>query len=452
MATRPGTPEKEEDKGKNIKFVRFVPPRARSSGDGDDSEDTPPTLPPLPRLPLAQPSSPPGPVTVVRGKQLSLLRAQLASSAYGDSDEVDEEDHEDSDEEDHEDSDEEEDYQELERSSEKDFSCLVMSCQRNTPQYIPRYGSNPLTKHEYFSLQTNWRHLLAGKRTYLRPPKGYPVHNDVFPCPLPQLEAMTRQEPIEILIRESSKNSIIQKKIKEHIGQMHDAQSEFTRLMEYVAASRDYFVCIQWDKAYFSNPEAYFSSVSSEFKHLVHLAANGISADDLYKTNLRETMPSRILSLLRLLTEVEIRAREAQYRPFFTEKKTAIEFCMTEVRPMDVEADDIQIRALSNALGIPLRVEVAGAGSRFGIVQVQCQDFFPRSESVGGSTSGPVHSSKSYSSPSKKDEPLEQQRDNDSVEQASASTCASLLSSDGIPLVTLLCTPGQYDILYRKQI
>lgn len=238
--------------------------------------------------------------------------------------------------------------------------------------------------------------------------------------------------------------------MQENIRQIGDGQAELTRLMECVTTSRDYFLCLKWDKAYFSNPEAYFSSIVSEFKHLVYLAANGsYTADDLYKTNLRETMPSRILSLLRLLTEVEIRAREAQYKPFFIEQKTAIEFCMTEVRPMDVEADNVQIRVLSNALGIPLRVEIAGAGSQFGMVQ--CQNFFPRKESAVGSTSRPVHSSKSYSSPSKTAERLEQQRDNDSVEQTSTSTSASLLSSDGIPLVTLLSTPGHYDILYRKQ-
>ena len=118
---------------------------------------------------------------------------------------------------------------------------------------------------------------------------------------------------------------------------------------------------------------------------------------------------------------------------------------------MDVEADNVQIRALTNALGIPLRVEIAGAGSQFGMVQLKCQDFFPQTESAVGSTSGPVHSGKIYSSASRTAENLDQQRDNDSVEETSTSTTGSLLSSDGIPLLTLLCTPGHYDILYPKQ-
>jgi hypothetical protein len=31
--------------------------------------------------------------------------------------------------------------------------------------------------------------------------------------------------------------------------------------MECMAAYRNYFLSLEWDKAYFSNPEAYFSSV-----------------------------------------------------------------------------------------------------------------------------------------------------------------------------------------------
>jgi hypothetical protein len=117
---------------------------------------------------------------------------------------------------------------------------------------------------------------------------------------------------------------------------------------------------------------------------------------------------------------------------------------------MDVEANNVQIRALTNALGIPLRVEIVCPGSDLGMMQVKCQDFFPQTESAAGSTWGPEHSGKS-SSPSRMAEHLDQQRDNNSVEETSTGTSGSLLSSDGIPLVTLLCTLCDYDILYRKQ-
>ena len=44
---------------------------------------------------------------------------------------------------------------------------------------------------------------------------------------------------------------------------MLDSQAEVTRLMEHVAVSRENFCRLKWDKAYFLNPEEYFSSVDS---------------------------------------------------------------------------------------------------------------------------------------------------------------------------------------------
>lgn len=117
---------------------------------------------------------------------------------------------------------------------------------------------------------------------------------------------------------------------------------------------------------------------------------------------------------------------------------------------MDIEADIPQIRALSNALGIPLRVEVADSRWQSGVVLVERQYFFPRSESGVSTTSASVHSRKSYSSPSTTAETLEQRRDSVSIERAGVSPSGNLLSSDGIPLVTLIYRPGHYDILYLK--
>ena len=50
---------------------------------------------------------------------------------------------------------------------------------------------------------------------------------------------------------------------QENLGQMQDSQAEVTRLMEHVAVSRENFCHLKWGKAYFLNPEEYFSSVAS---------------------------------------------------------------------------------------------------------------------------------------------------------------------------------------------
>jgi hypothetical protein len=44
---------------------------------------------------------------------------------------------------------------------------------------------------------------------------------------------------------------------------MQSSQAEVTRLMECVARSRVNFRRFNWNNAYFSNPEAFFSSVVS---------------------------------------------------------------------------------------------------------------------------------------------------------------------------------------------
>ena len=44
---------------------------------------------------------------------------------------------------------------------------------------------------------------------------------------------------------------------------MQGSQAEVTRLMKCVAKSRKNFCRLQWNNAYFSDPEAFFSSVVS---------------------------------------------------------------------------------------------------------------------------------------------------------------------------------------------
>ncbi|XP_062183714.1 OVARIAN TUMOR DOMAIN-containing deubiquitinating enzyme 1-like [Phragmites australis] len=362
------------------------------------------------------------------------------------------------------------------------FRCLLMSFQQNIPRYIDRHKCEPLTKREYFSLRHKWRQLLAGKRTYLRPPNNnrvpeYNYDDFLFQNPEPLLRTLGRQEPLLVLVRKAAKNPVIQQKFKilskhyvcfrrtrkdgccfyraflfsylENLGQMQNSQAEVTRLMECVATSRENLCRLKWDKSYFLNPEAFFSSVVSEFRHLVNSVANGLSADELYKRSLQEIMSFRILSFLRLLTEIEIRTHEEDYKSWFPLQKNALWYCIKAVRPTDVEATELQMRALSYALGIPLRLVVVDSFLKDGVVQVQHVDFLPRSESGISTTSGPLDSIESYSLSSTTDKPPEQGRNSNSVMQVGVSTCDNL-SSDGMPLVTLLYKKGQRDILYRK--
>ncbi|EMS55126.1 hypothetical protein TRIUR3_00854 [Triticum urartu] len=319
---------------------------------------------------------------------------------------------------------------------EKFYISLFMSAQKkNLPHDLVRHDSVPLNKNEYFSLWENWNQLLDGKRTYLRPPKDCRILSvsGVFRCPDARPRTLGCKEPLLDLVQDYPDNDIFQEIIKENLGQMQDSQAEVTRLMEHVAVSRENFCRLKWDKAYFLNPEEYFSSVASELNHLVNSVANGLSSDELYKRSLQEIMPLRIISLLRLLAETEIRTREADYKSFIPGNMNVNQYCYKEVRPLDVKPTMLAMRALTYALGIPLRLEILGRALMAGDLQVKRLDFFPRSESGKGA----FHMVQSYWSSTSTPEPLELGSGN-------------LLLSDGTPLLTLLCRSEDCDILYRK--
>ncbi|XP_006652139.2 OVARIAN TUMOR DOMAIN-containing deubiquitinating enzyme 1-like isoform X2 [Oryza brachyantha] len=346
--------------------------------------------------------------------------------------------------------------------------CLFMSAQNECPLYIGRNDSAPLTMHNYLALRKKWWRLLAGKRTYLRPPKSHLGHDGAFKCPNARPSTLGCQEPLLALVHLSTEKHIIKQKIKllgeqyalvrqvrkdgssfyrafvfslmENLGQMLEKQVEIARLMERVDMSLEKLSDLEWDKAYFLNPAAYFSSVANEFDDLVKSVADGLPADELYKSSLQEIKSSRTLSLLRLLTEIEIRTREEDYLPCPLGYTDALEFCVKMVRPMDIEPGVTQIKALSNALGVPLRIEVADSSSQFGAVQVTRIYFFPQSEPTDPSES----------SPGKATETLEQQTDSVPVERAGECPSGNFLTSGGIPLVSLLYRPAHYDILYLK--
>ncbi|XP_021301493.1 uncharacterized protein LOC8074859 isoform X5 [Sorghum bicolor] len=283
---------------------------------------------------------------------------------------------------------------------------------QNLPHYIGRQDCEPLSTQEFFSLRHNWQQLLDGKKTYLRRAAESNYADCVFVTPESLDEALGCQEPLSHLVRGAAGKPNRQQKFKilsehyvcfrpvrsdgsqfyraflfsylENLGKMQGSQAEVTRLMECVARSRVNFLRLKWNNAYFSNPEAFFSSVVSEFEHLVNSVANGLNAVELYKISLEEISSSRILSLLRLLTEVHIRTYEANYNREVVsqnqnEKINALLFCKESVRPFDADVSLLQMKALSQALGIPLHLAAVDGVKIGGTVQVKCIDIIPRS-------------------------------------------------------------------------
>ncbi|KAF8107892.1 hypothetical protein N665_0116s0097 [Sinapis alba] len=136
-----------------------------------------------------------------------------------------------------------------------------------------------------------------------------------------------------------------------------------------------------------------------------------ISYEELVNRSRDQSVSDYIVMFFRFVTAGEIRTRAEFFEPFITglSNTTVDQFCKTSVEPMGEESDHIHITALSDALGVAIRVVYLDRSScDSGGVTVNHHDFVP----VGTT--------------------------NEKEVEASA------------PFITLLYRPGHYDILYPK--
>lgn len=97
---------------------------------------------------------------------------------------------------------------------------------------------------------------------------------------------------------------------------------------------------------------------------------------------------------------------------FFYQLSFLAQFCKSAVEPMGEESDHVHIIALSDALGVPIRVLYLDRSScDSGGISVNHHDFVPAAGVVSSDSAG---------------------------------------SEIKIPFITLLYRPGHYDILYPK--
>ncbi|XP_026421290.1 uncharacterized protein LOC113317396 isoform X3 [Papaver somniferum] len=143
-----------------------------------------------------------------------------------------------------------------------------------------------------------------------------------------------------------------------------------------------------------------------------------ISCEDLMQRGRDNSVSDYVVMFYRFVTSGEIRRRSEFFKPFILclANTTVDEYCKTSVEPMGEESDHVQITALSDVLGVPIRV-----------MYLPCRSYDPKGVSVYHydfvPTVGDVpNTSKGDAVPVK-------------------------------PFITLLYRPfpGHYDILYPKQ-
>lgn len=161
--------------------------------------------------------------------------------------------------------------------------------------------------------------------------------------------------------------------------------------------------------------EDFFSLFLEQLECVLQGKEDSISQDELILRSRDQSISDYVVMFFRFVTSGEIRKRSEFFEPFILglTNATVEQFCKSSVEPMGEESDHVHITALSDALGVPIRVVYLDRSScDIGGVSVNHHDFLPtsgdKSNAKGGSTV-PVK-----------------------------------------PFISLLYRPGHYDILYPK--
>ncbi|KAL6580077.1 ubiquitin-specific protease otu1 [Orobanche minor] len=140
-----------------------------------------------------------------------------------------------------------------------------------------------------------------------------------------------------------------------------------------------------------------------------------ISHEELVHRSRDQSVSDYVVMFFRFITSGEIRKHSVFYEPFVQglTNGSVEQFCKSSVEPMGEESDHVHITALSDALGVPIRVVYLDRScDDKGSVSVNHHDFIPNVRNVTITGIGDVQPRK--------------------------------------PLVSLLYRPGHYDILYPK--
>ncbi|XP_071702318.1 OVARIAN TUMOR DOMAIN-containing deubiquitinating enzyme 1 [Rutidosis leptorrhynchoides] len=159
--------------------------------------------------------------------------------------------------------------------------------------------------------------------------------------------------------------------------------------------------------------EDFFSLFIEQLDSVLQGNEDSISHDELVARSRDQSVSDYVVMFFRFVTSGEVRKRSEFFEPFILglSNITVEQFCKTSVEPMGEESDHVHITALSDALGVPIRVVYLDRSScdKEGGASVNHHDFVPASDHA-----------------------------------------TSESSSDTNPSIVLLYRPGHYDILYKK--
>ncbi|WCJ26726.1 OVARIAN TUMOR DOMAIN-containing deubiquitinating enzyme 1 [Euphorbia peplus] len=159
--------------------------------------------------------------------------------------------------------------------------------------------------------------------------------------------------------------------------------------------------------------EDFFSLFLEQLDCVLQGNETSISHDELINRSRDQSVSDYVVMFFRFVTSGEIRKRSEFFEPFIMglANTTVEQFCKSSVEPMGEESDHVHITAISDALGVPIRVVYLDRSSCDAAgVSVNHHDFVPAENDQPSNGGSVAHS----------------------------------------PFITLLYRPGHYDILYPK--
>ncbi|XP_039854915.1 OVARIAN TUMOR DOMAIN-containing deubiquitinating enzyme 1-like [Panicum virgatum] len=199
----------------------------------------------------------------------------------------------------------------------------------------------------------------------------------------------------------------------EHILETQD-KAEVDRIMIKIEECRKTLLSLGYIEFTF---EDFFSIFIDLLESVLQGHEAPIGPEELLERTRDSQVSDYVVMFFRFVTSGEIQRRSEFFEPFISglTNSTVAQFCKASVEPMGEESDHVHIIALSDALGVPIRVMYLDRSScDTGNLSVNHHDFIPLANASEG-------------------------------DAAMTSTPAAEK-----PYITLLYRPGHYDILYPK--
>ncbi|OAE33166.1 hypothetical protein AXG93_4773s1390 [Marchantia polymorpha subsp. ruderalis] len=180
-------------------------------------------------------------------------------------------------------------------------------------------------------------------------------HHAIRAADAEKLEFVGDKEPLSVLAAEyEAGNPVFRAKVEEHILETRD-ETEVKRIQKNIEQSKKALIELGYQEFTF---EDFLSIFVEQLDSVLPGRESSVDIDQLVEKCRDRYISDYVVMFFRFVTSAEIRKRAEFFEPFILglSNMNVQQFCKTSVEPMGEESDHVHITALSDALGVPVRV------------------------------------------------------------------------------------------------